>query len=479
MFNAPTSSARKDAPAAPSPAPALARLLRRVGIDRAVAFTLAGRSWTAMSGFVTMLLLTHSLSKDQQGFYYTFTSILGLVIVFDLGVSYVTLQFASHERARLEWTAQGTLEGESDAKERLASILGLGLRWYGAVAAIVAVTVLPIGLFFFGRHMPPGDTFAWRLPWVWIALVTACSLILSPVLATLEGCGLVAEVAKMQVPQNILASLALWLALWRHWGLFASPLAATVGLVWVVSWLWRHKRGFLQDLIRHDRGAASIAWRTEVWPFQWKIALSWIGGYFTYYFFNPVLLAYRGPAAAGQMGLCLSVMAAISAISVAWVTTKSAPFGGLIAKREFRELDRRFFPCLWQSWSVIALGGTAFWAAAAWVHAMHLPISHRLLAPLPLAFLVATFVTNHVGFTEAIYLRAHKKEPFLVLTLLLGGLMTLSSYFLGRAFGALGMMIGAFVITLIVGLGGSTFLFIQKRREWHQDPAPADLGGSH
>ena len=478
MFDAPTSNARKDAPAPPSPAPPLARLLRRIGIDRAVAFTLASRSWAATSGFVTLVLLTHSLSRDQQGFYYTFTNILGLVMVFDLGVSYVTLQFASHERARLEWTSQGTLEGDSNAKERLASIFGLSLRWYGAAAAIVAVTVLPIGLFFFGRHMPPGDTFAWRLPWVWIALVTACSLILSPVLATLEGCGLVAEVAKMQVPQNVLASLALWLALWRHWGLFASPLAATVGLVWVVSWLWRRKRGFLQDLIRHDRGASSIAWRTEVWPFQWKIALSWIGGYFTYYFFNPVLMAYRGPAAAGQMGLCLSVMAAISGISVAWVTTKSAPFGALIARREFRELDRRFFPCLWQSWTVIALGGVVFWTAVVWARHLHLPISHRLLAPLPLAFLVATFVTNHVGFAEAVYLRAHKKEPFLILTLLLGSLMTLSSYFLGRAFGALGMMVGAFAITLVVGLGGSTYVFIKKRREWHQEAVLTDAPGS-
>ena len=469
MFNARVS---------PSHVPLFARLLQNVGIDRAVAFSLAGRSWAAMSGFVTLLLLTHSLSKDQQGFYYTFTSILGLVIVFDLGVSYVTLQFASHERARLEWTPEGMLEGNSEAKARLASILGLGLRWYGAVAAVVAVTVLPIGLVFFGRHMPPGDTFAWQLPWVWIALVTACSLVLSPVLATLEGCGLVAEVAAMQVPQNILSSLALWLALWRHWGLFASPLAATVGLLWGAGWIWRHKRHFLQDLIRHDKGANSIAWRTEIWPFQWKIALSWIGGYFTYYFFNPVLLAYRGPAAAGQMGLCLSIMAAISTISVAWVTTKSAPFGALIARREFQELDRRFFPCLWQSWTVIALGGIAFWTAAFWVHHLHLPISHRLLAPLPLAFLVATYVTNHVGFAEAIYLRAHKKEPFLVLTLLLGALMTFSSYFLGRAFGALGMMVGAFAITLVVGLGGSTFLFIRKRREWHQEVAPVGTGGS-
>jgi len=50
-------------------------------------------------------------------------------------------------------------------------------------------------------------------------------------------------------------------------------------------------------------------------------------------------------------------------------------------------------------------------------------------------------------------------------------LTALSSWLLGRPFGAEGMMAGYLVISVGVGLGLGTWLFIQKRREWHAPPA--------
>ncbi len=45
-----------------------------------------------------------------------------------------------------------------------------------------------------------------------------------------------------------------------------------------------------------------ISWRREVWPFQWKIAVSWLCDYFIFQLFTPVLFAFRGPVEAGQDG---------------------------------------------------------------------------------------------------------------------------------------------------------------------------------
>jgi hypothetical protein len=38
---------------------------------------------------------------------------------------------------------------------------------------------------------------------------------------------------------------------------------------------------------------------------------------------------------------------------------------------------------------------------------------------------------------------------------------------LGRMYGATGMMLGYCVTTLVVSLGGGTWVFARKRREWH------------
>jgi hypothetical protein len=452
------------------------RLLRFWGIDRAIAYTIVGRGWSVLAGPLTLLFIARFLSPAEQGFYYTFGSLLGLQIFFELGLSYVILQFASHEKAKLEWTDQGLLEGDATAKARLAALLRRAIVWYGIIALLALAIVLPAGLYFFGQHQPVGVQVRWQIPWVWVVLVSAIGLFVTPFFAVLEGCGLVAEVAFMRVCQSILGSLLLWVALSQQWQLFAAPVLNTVGLLWALGWLGLRKRAFLSDLVAVPHDPVAIGWRAEVWPFQWKIALSWLSGYFIYQLFNPVLFAFHGAVAAGQMGMSINVVTAIWAVGLAWVNTKAAPFGNLIAKRDFKGLDRMFFPCLWQSLAAVACGGMMFWAAAFYARYLHHPLGQRLLDPLPLGLLVATMVVNQIVVAEATYLRAHKQEPFLGVSMLAACLVGLSTYFLGRPFGATGMMVGYFTVIVVVGLGFGTWVFVRKRRLWHSE-VQSEAGG--
>lgn len=442
-------------------------MLRRVGVDRAVGFTLISRIWTAVSGGVTLVLLLHFLTPTQQGFYYTFASVLALQVFFELGLTFVILQFASHERALLEWSPERILVGDPTAKARLASLLRLSVGWYAVIAMLMIVSLVPAGIAFFGAHSHTGVSVDWRWPWVWVVIASGGLLAISPFYALLEGCGLVAEVALVQVVQNIISSVLLWIGLSYHWALYAAPFSTTISMLYGLVWLLRNHRPFVADLLASYRPAVTVSWRREVWPFQWKIALSWLSGYFIFSLFNPILFAYHGPVAAGQMGLSLNIMGTVAAIAMAWVTTKSAPFGKLIAQRDFHQLDRVFFPTLWQSTGVVLLGGIAFWLAVFALHLLHLPLSLRILPLLPLGLLVGTAVINHIVFAEALYLRAHKQEPFLTLSITIGILVGLCSYLLGRPFGAMGMMAGYFAVSITVGLGLGTYIFRQKRAAWH------------
>jgi hypothetical protein len=443
------------------------RLMRRTGIDRAVGFTVLGRGWNALSGLVTLLLMARCLSPVQQGYYVTFGSVLAMAVFFELGISLVLIQFASHERAGLQWTAAGTLEGEPTAKSRLTSLLRMSLKWYAMISAGFVVIVLPLGLAFFGRHSHTG--VVWQMPWVWIILITGVWLALIPLLAILEGCGLIAEIARLQMWLNIVGSLLLWTALLRHWGLFAAPVTNTVNVVGPLLWLGFRKRAFLLDLLRMPVNGAQVDWRREFWPLQWKVALSCVSGFFVFQLFNPVLFATHGAVAAGQMGLSLAVMGAVGAVSIAWMTTKAAVFGTLIAQKEFARLDRLFFPCLWQSWTLVTIGSAAVWGLEEALRIAHVPLSSRFLPPLPLGLLVGVTIISHGIFAEAIYLRAHKQEPFLVNSVVTAALMALSILLLSRPYGATGMLLGYFLIVLL-GLISSTRIFQQKRREWHSAP---------
>lgn len=448
--------------------PHVLRVLHFWGVDRAVAYILIGRFWSVLAGPITIILLTRFLSPEEQGFYYTFGNILGLQIFFELGLTYVILNFASHEKAHLEWVEPGVLRGDPVAKGRLAALLRLSLVWYGVAAALVVVILLPTGLYFFDAHQPEGVAVAWRAPWVWVVLLSALSLLISPVFAVLDGCGLIAQLSLMRIGQSILSSLILWLALSQRWGLFASVALSAFGLLWALGWLFFYKRAFFLDLLPHGANA-HISWWGELWPFQWKIALSWLSGYFIFSLFNPVLFAFHGAVAAGQMGMSLNLMGAISTMAMAWVMSKASPFGSLIARREYQQLDRMFFSALWQSTALVACGGAAFWLGASYLYYINHPLSQRILAPLPLGLLIAAAILTHIVAAEGVYLRSHKREPFLVPSIIGACLCSASAYLFGKQYGATGMLASYFVITVIVGLITGTWIFLQKRRLWHSD----------
>ncbi|HEV7763869.1 MAG TPA: hypothetical protein VGQ76_02605 [Thermoanaerobaculia bacterium] len=441
----------------------LARVLSGLGIDRAVGWTAAARIWSILVGPISVILIATHLTAEEQGFYYTFASIVTFQIIFELGLGMVVQQFASHEKAFLEWQPDGTLAGNDAAKARLAALLRKTVKWYAVATALLTIALLVGGTLFFARE--PSAVHTWEAPWIALAIVAGGTMFLTPFLSMLEGCGLVINVARVRTWQVIASNVAAWTVLITGGHLWASPAivgaSVLVGAAWVIA---VHRRTFV-DLF-HTRGEG-ISWSEEVWPFQWRIAVSYLSSYFTYHLFIPVLFTSRGPTDAGRMGMSLTLASAVYLISNSLVTTKVPRFGELIARREFAELDAQFFPAMWRSFAVTVLGAAVLLGGTFALNAMGHPWSHRILAPLPFALLMLTMMASSIFFAEAVYLRAHKQEPFLGIFIVSGLAVGASTLFFGRHFGATGMMLGYFITTMIVSLGGGTWVFLKKRREWH------------
>jgi O-antigen/teichoic acid export membrane protein len=444
----------------------LTRARQILGIDRAVFYTLFLRGWQLIAGFCSVLLVIQFLSPIQQGFQYTFVSVLSLQIFFELGLTFVVMQFASHERAHLNWTAQGTLEGDRTAKARLASLVRLTLKWYSIAAGIFVCLLVPAGLIFFGNSPDSNSVGIWQSPWIWLVLTTAGSLLLSPLFAVLEGCGLVAEVARFRFVQDLTLYPIYWLGLAAGIGLLASPLFQTVRLFTSLGWLLTRQRPFLTDQLRFRLPGVSIHWWREVWPMQWKIALSWVSGYFVFQLFNPVLFIYFGAVVAGQMGMSLALTTAVTTLAMSWISTKSPTFGQLIARRDYKLLDRIFSRTLLQAFFAAISCGVVLLLTVFVLYTLQIPLSQRVLDPLAFVLLTAVAIINVVVFAEAVYLRAHKQEPFLWISIAIAILSALSAYFLGRVYGAMGMAAGSFVIA-VISLGVATWIFFVKRHDWH------------
>lgn len=441
-------------------------LRRGLGIDRAIGFTILARGWASVAGLVTVALIARFLSPAEQGYYYTFGSLIALQIVFELGFSFVILQMASHERAHLAISSADVISGDSVAHDRLASVLQKTVRWYSSAAVLLAVFLLTAGSYFFSAHEHAGDHVFWRIPWYIAALAATLTFQLDPFLSFMEGCGFVPNVARVRLAQAVTGSSLAWMALAAHHGLFAPAMVISGNAGVAFIWLFR-RRNLLVSLLRRRPGEKQVHWMREVWPFQWRIAVSWLCGYFIYQLFNPVLFAYKGAVAAGQMGMSLSISSALQSVSVSWISTKSAPFGTLIARKEYSVLDTVFFRALRQSVSVCAAGAFAVWAGVLYLNWAHIHFAQRLLSPISLGLLLLAAVINMIVFAEAIYLRAHKHEKFLIPSVLGAFLTASSTFFLGKQYGAFGMVTGNLLTGLVVGLPLGTYIFLKYRRIWH------------
>lgn len=435
-----------------------------LGVDRAVGFTVLARVWASSAGIVTVALIARFLSPAEQGYYYTFGSLVALQIVFELGFSFVILQLASHERSCLRISDDYEITGDPIAHARLASVLQKSVRWYSVGAVLVAATLVPSGFYFFAMHQH-GDTVSWHLAWYFDAIMAALNFQIDPILSFLEGSGYVSAVARLRFMQSIAGSLLAWAALASGHGLFAPSMMlfgmASCSLVWLCS-----KRKLLFGLLWYDTGSNRIRWGEEVWPFQWRIAVSWASGYFLFSLFNPVLFAYRGAIEAGQMGMSLSLVNAIQAIAVSWVSTKSAPFGGLIAGKKYRELDETFSRALRQSFAVAIAGALAAWLGCIYINLHHFRFAQRLLPPTSLGFLMIYMVVNIIIFAQAYYLRAHKQEVFFLNSLVGAVAVALSTFVVGRSYGAAGIVLSCCILNF-GGLIWATYKFRKYRILWH------------
>lgn len=446
----------------------------KIGLDKSIAYTSTARIIQASGGVITALFIAKYLTKVEQGFYFTFGSILAIQTFFELGMNGIITQYVAHEASHLQW--QGLrLEGESKYRSRLSSLLHFCFRWYGFFAILLFLVLMVVGYIFFTRYDRSGGTVDWKLPWFILSTTTALNLMIAPMFAFLEGLGKVKQVAKYRFFQISLGLLIVWCSL----GFGAKLLTAGINsLTWVAVAIAAFTISPFGRILRNVyqvKVVERVSYLTEIFPFQWKIAISWISGYFIFQLFNPVLFATDGAVIAGQMGMTLTALTGIQSLSYSWTSTKVPTYSGMIEMRRYGQLDALFNRTLRQAVSINAACLLLFFLVIFFIRQFHLVffglyLGDRFLPYLPLVLMLIPEFANQFITAWATYLRCHKKEPFLINSAVTGVLCCLSTVGFGKLFGVDGITIGYCAITLAVTPWGY-YIFTSKKKLWHHNPA--------
>ena len=394
-------------------------IIKRIGVDKSIAYSSGSRVVAGLTGVLSVFFISTFLTGVEQGFYYTFGSILALQVFFELGLTGIMTQYVAHEASHLSLKENGEYEGLPLYKSRLASLIHFCTKWYTVLSVIVFIFLIIFGYVYFNRYGDNQENVDWQMPWILICIGTAIKLLQSPFNSIFMGLGYVKEMSKIGFYQQIIIPLATWIGLACGLKLYVLGIGyllsvfiwllyvCSAGLAKIVVFLWK------------VRVTDAVSYMKEVFPYQWRIALSWVSGYFIFQLFNPVLFATDGAIIAGQMGMTLTAINAIQAFSMSWINTKVPLFSRLIALKDYPQLDKVFNKTLVQMAIVCLVILVLFFLVIFFLDLTQFKLGGNVLAerflPLLPMFLVALpmFIQLFV-FAWATYLRCHKKEPLRV-----------------------------------------------------------------
>lgn len=441
--------------------------LKSKGIDSAVIYVILQRGWSSIAGLITLFLLVKFLSKVELGFYYAFSSLIGIQMIFELGLTTVIRQFISHDMAHLTMTKEGYIKGEQKLRIKLLKLVMKSLKAYTLICFCIVIVITPIGLLFF-YESGSSESINWEMPWVMLVFFSALNCFISVVTAILEGLGFISRVKKVLLISTVFSSVAVWIVLFAGYGLYAPLILNACNFVCVAFWGWKcFGKIFIQAYrvnARPDYMIYQTKWKTDIWPIQWRVAISWLGGYFVFYIVNPIAFKYYGPEFSGQLGLSFQVINLMLAMSASLIATKMPHFGQLISIKDYETLNKTYRMIEFSSsifFIVMSFGLILF---LMFFKVYGISYVDRLL-PIGLLFilLVMTFLRNLIN-CHACYVRSFKQEKHSISSIMTGLLTVVVLLFSANYLTGYFYVISYACIVILFAYPHSLFIYLRFRR---------------
>lgn len=427
-------------------------------MDSNVLMVLLLRAWNILAGGILIIAIPRFLPAQDQGYYYTFLSIVAIQFLFDLGLSQTITQISSHEFAHVDLENISTKKKESTNISKLRFLVATFRGWYIRISIAFVIVVAIIGAVYFSM-LGKADVALWSGPWVALVISTGLNLLLSPRLAFVEGAGLTGQVASLRLFQSVAghALLVTMLAMGKGlWAITAVPIAANVCTLFWLRFLSNPYRTLASTMPHQVEGHQD--WRREILGLQWRVAVAWLGGYFASQIIVPVVFALQGAEEAGRLGMALQIFTAIQALGMSWISARGPFFGQMISRGNRYDLNRNFRRYALNATLATALLATVTVVALTNMDQLGFALASRIPTIGGLACLAAVATANTLIYAAAAYMRAHKEEPLMISSLAIGAL-TFVAALVGAREGSYLTIWLYLAVTLLVNLPWTLWLF--------------------
>lgn len=376
-----------------------------IGSDSSVYINILNRLLGLFGNLGVIVVIIFALDIQMQGFYYTFYSLVFLKFFAELGLGFAVVQIISH------------ITSSSERVDDLKPHTWFFIKWFGIASIVLCVALMPAILIFKEQYIEI-ENYDLRIisPWLVLSLATGVSVFLNGLISIIEGHKQILSVSKIRLMQsaaNIIVVVTGLMVGAELWSLALGGIAGVISAAWGIS---KFRSLFAVDAVSKKR---SVDWVEEIWPFQWRLGVSWISGFFIFYCLTPIALRFDGPEAAGRLGMSLQLFQAINSIGILFVSTHSAVFGGLIAQRKFRQMKTTFLSSVKKATLFLGLLLVGFWLTKlSSDYYFGDLVSARLLSNHQLIIVTIACICNHVFFVMNYFFRCFKVEALWFLSLM-------------------------------------------------------------
>ena len=414
-----------------------------------------------LTGPVSMILIPLFLTKQMQGYWYSFSSLSALSIFADLGFTMIVAQFSAHEYAYLNLSNNRRIEGDDFYIGRISSFFRFVLKW-GIAAAIITFPII----FIAGYYLLKVEVteFNWVLPWVIFLVASGILFVLNIINAFFEGCDQIAKSQQIAFISILISFIVIVVVLVCGFNLYAIALG-TLAQAIVRSFLIYRKFGTTMKQLLTEK-AHHYRWGKEVLQLLWRYAISWSSGYFIFQLFTPVAFKFYGSEVAGQVGITLALVMAVFTFSNIWMFVANPKMNMLVSLKNWIGLDHLFKRQLSLSIITFLIGGTACILLF-----ISIPekwnFTQRFLDVGTISLLLLAWLMQLIINAMAMYMRAHKKEVLVIPSIMLGLFVGVTTFLIANNFSSQYLFVG-FLISFIWNLPLVYYIYRKEKKLIHR-----------
>ena len=420
-----------------------------IGINDATKNVFIFRLWTVFSGLVVLISVPLNLSDIEQGYYFLFGSILALQVFFELGLSQVLIQFVTHEYYK--------------NSEKLKECIRFFKNIYRYIAATYIILLI-IGSLFFFRNDIIFFNNNYYLIFIILIFFNGLNIYQNINLNFHDSCNMMAYSYRHRLMQSVIGNFILVAMLYFGFGLW-SFIALPISFV-VMSKIWLAKNKLIYDV----EGYITVNYKEfakEILPLQWRIAVSWISGYLAFQLFVPATYKQFGSIEAGKLGLTMAAFTAMLSVVMGITSAKTPDIIKNIVNGNKKNLLTILKSLMLITGLLTLIFSLIFIIIIFYGQEKQISFIGRFLNVETCVVIGLITVINSVIFNLASYMRAHKEEPMMIQSIVVG-ILTALDIWLFMEKGILSVLVIYLIITSFIALPWTIVNFLQYKNRFYE-----------